>query len=914
MNQYTLNLSGLSCMGCVNKLQKALDTSPLSMDIKTLTTKQLIVESSSDVQDIISIVQSLNYQAIPVWHFALSGLNCGKCVAKLRTQLESLEDCEILSLSKSELTIATVDNPLTIIDSVEAVGYQAKQATNSISSNDVDTSTQIESIEPIVADTSMLKATNDKPLLTQEGYRLHYLIHGMTCASCVSSVEKALASVDGVENARVNLAEQSAMVVASKNVESINDALLAAVSSAGYQGELVQDLATSQSQQQQALLDHQATQKKHTIVALAIGAPLMLWGVLGGNMIIRNPLDQMTWGLIGVICLWLLATAGRDFYVNAYKALTHKRATMDTLVALGTGAAWFYSMLVVVKPSWFPHQSRHVYFEASAMIVGLISLGHYIEAKAKSKTNQSLQALMNLQPQYATAIIDGQDQPMAVSDIRLGMLLRIKPGEKVPVDGLVLEGHSYVDESMLTGEPVASAKDINDTVSAGTLNTDGSLVIKATGVGADTMLSRIINLVREAQSSKPAIAKLADSISAVFVPVVVVIALLAAAVWFFVGPEPRASYMLVVTTTVLIIACPCALGLATPLSITVGIGKAAQAGVLIKDADALQKLSKVKVVVFDKTGTLTLGQPTVQRVFTSNLSAHELTEHELAKLVLPLEKRSEHPLAKAVTRYWSATDTSEPQQFENLKGKGVKGIVDDKQITIASLNHVQSLNIDTTPIQGGLDEAANMAATPVVVVIDNSAVAVIAIADELKPEAASAVASLKQQGIHTVMLTGDNRHVANVIAKKLGIDEVVSEVLPDEKSSHVESLKAKVGPVAMVGDGINDAPALALADVGIAMGSGSDVAIESAPMTLLNSNPATVAYAISLSKATVKNIKQNLFGAFIYNSLGIPIAAGILYPIFGFLLSPVFAGAAMALSSITVVSNANRLRNFQYKG
>ncbi|MGR5362268.1 heavy metal translocating P-type ATPase [Vibrio mediterranei] len=914
MNQYTLNLSGLSCMGCVNKLQKALDTSPLSMDVKTLTTKQLIVESSSDVQDIISIIQSLNYQAIPVWHFALSGLNCGKCVAKLRTQLESLEDCKILSLSKSELTIATVDNPLTIIDSVEAVGYQAKQAANSISSNDVNTSTQIESIEPIVADTSMLKATNDKPLLTQEGYRLHYLIHGMTCASCVSSVEKALASVDGVENARVNLAEQSAMVVASKNVESINDALLAAVSSAGYQGELVQDLATSQSQQQQALLDHQATQKKHTIVALAIGAPLMLWGVLGGNMIIRNPLDQMTWGLIGVICLWLLATAGRDFYVNAYKALTHKRATMDTLVALGTGAAWFYSMLVVVKPSWFPHQSRHVYFEASAMIVGLISLGHYIEAKAKSKTNQSLQALMNLQPQYATAIIDGQDQPMAVSDIRLGMLLRIKPGEKVPVDGLVLEGHSYVDESMLTGEPVASAKDINDTVSAGTLNTDGSLVIKATGVGADTMLSRIINLVREAQSSKPAIAKLADSISAVFVPVVVVIALLAAAVWFFVGPEPRASYMLVVTTTVLIIACPCALGLATPLSITVGIGKAAQAGVLIKDADALQKLSKVKVVVFDKTGTLTMGQPTVQRVFTSNLSAHELTEHELAKLVLPLEKRSEHPLAKAVTRYWSATNTSEPQQFENLKGKGVKGIVDDKQITIASLNHVQSLNIDTTPIQGGLDDAANIAATPVVVVIDNSAVAVIAIADELKPEAASAVASLKQQGIHTVMLTGDNRHVANVLAKKLDIDEVVSEVLPDEKSAHVESLKVKFGPVAMVGDGINDAPALALADVGIAMGSGSDVAIESAPMTLLNSNPATVAYAISLSKATVKNIKQNLFGAFIYNSLGIPIAAGILYPIFGFLLSPVFAGAAMALSSITVVSNANRLRNFQYKG
>lgn len=909
MNHITLKLSGLSCMGCVNKLKKALDASSLSIDVETLTTERLVVMTPSDTRDIIDIVQSLNYQATPMWHFKLSGLNCGKCVAKVRAQLDLFDNSDIIALSKNELLIATLVDPQTIIDSIKALGYQAESVDiDTISEADSTPQTTTTDSESTSPQSTVTAPKTDLPLV-EGSHRLHYLIQGMTCASCVSSVEKALANVDGVESARVNLAEQSAMVISSETAETINSALLKAVSEAGYQAELVQDLAASQSQQQQTLLAHQAKQKKHTIIALSIGAPLMLWGVLGGNMMIRNPLDQMAWGVIGVVCLWLLATSGRDFYVNAYKALKHKRATMDTLVALGTGAAWFYSMLVVIKPSWFPHQSRHVYFEASAMIVGLISLGHYIEAKAKSKTNESLQALMNLQPQYATAIINGQDRSIAVSDINLGMLLRIKPGEKVPVDGEVVEGHSYIDESMLTGEPVAAAKDINDSVSAGTLNTDGSLVIKATGVGADTMLSRIINLVREAQSSKPAIAKLADSISAVFVPVVVVIAIVAAAVWFFIGPEPKASYMLVVTTTVLIIACPCALGLATPLSITVGIGKAAQAGVLIKDADALQKLSKVNVVVFDKTGTMTMGQPSVQRVFAPNM-----TEQALARMVLPLEKRSEHPLAKAVTRYWAAIEVSEPQQFENLKGKGVTGIVDGKNVTIASLNHVQTLNIDVAPIQNGLDAAAKLAATPVVVVVDDSAVAVIAIADDLKPEAASAVASLKHQGIHTVMLTGDNRHVADVIGKQLGIDEVVSEVLPDEKSAHIESLKAKFGHVAMVGDGINDAPALALADVGIAMGSGSDVAIESAPMTLLNSNPATVAYAIALSKATVKNIKQNLFGAFIYNSLGIPIAAGILYPIFGFLLSPVFAGAAMALSSITVVSNANRLRNFQYKG
>ncbi|GMQ47407.1 heavy metal translocating P-type ATPase [Vibrio sp. 10N] len=906
MVTYTLNLSGLSCMGCVKKVRNALEQASTDIEINQLDKHALTVSTDANIDNIIQPIANLGFEAKPVWHFELSGLNCGKCVAKLQAQLETLDSSHTIELSKQSLTIESNLNVSLIQDNIEQTGFQAVLSDApqpDIASDELNNPT-----ENKPSDSAKASATSS-PASSSSSSSIQLLIQGMTCASCVSSVEKALQSVTGVDKARVNLAEQSALVLTSLINSGIEQSLLQAVREAGYQGEIVEDLASTQKKQQLALQHHQAQQKRNTIWALAMGAPLMLWGVLGGSMTIQNSTDRLAWGAVGLLCLWLLATAGRAFYANAYQALKHKRATMDTLVALGTGAAWLYSMLVVLMPSWFPEASRHVYFEASAMIVGLISLGHFIEAKAKAKTNQSLQALMNLQPQVATAIIDNQDVSLAVSDIQLGMLLRIKPGEKIPVDGVVVEGDSYIDESMLTGEPIAALKAINDNVSAGTVNTDGSLVIKATGIGANTMLSRIIHLVRDAQSSKPAIAKLADSISAVFVPVVVAIALFAAMVWFFVGPEPKASYMLVVTTTVLIIACPCALGLATPLSITVGIGKAAQAGILIKDADALQKLSKVNAVVFDKTGTLTLGQPKVQSVHTLGL-----TDTELANLIVPLEKRSEHPLAKAVTEHWSGVTTNEPEHFENLKGKGVQGVVQGLKVVIASVNHIKSIGIDLQELEASLAQAAGHAHTPIIVVVENKPVALITIADEVKTDAISAITSLKAQGIHTIMLTGDNQHVAAVVGAQLGIDEVIAEILPDEKADHILSLKDRYQSVAMVGDGINDAPALAMADVGIAMGTGSDVAIESAPMTLLNSNPASVSYAISLSRATVRNIKQNLFGAFIYNTLGIPIAAGVLYPLFGFLLSPVFAGAAMALSSITVVTNANRLRNFHYKG
>ncbi|MBT0322868.1 cation transporter, partial [Vibrio campbellii] len=595
MYQFVVPMSGLNCMGCARKIEKALHTNH-SVEIINLSPTMVEVKTESPLSSIVESIESLGYQAGHQYQFHLAGLSCGGCVKKLSSLLEANQDVIAFQASTTQLDITTLLSEQQVIDLVATLGYTASFDSIEV---EEESSPEIEQVE---------KQSNTRDAqVPPASIQLQMLIQGMTCASCVSSVEKALTNVEGIEKAQVNLAEQSALVFATQDTEALHQAIVQFVKQAGYQAEILQDAATQQEKQAAQQLAQQKRFKLDAIAGLVVGAPLMLWGVFGGNMMIRNTNDQLAWGAIGILCLLLLATAGKHFFTNAWLAATHKRATMDTLVALGTGAAWFYSMLVVIFPDWFPLASRHVYFEASAMIIGLISLGHYIEAKAKANTTRSLQALINLQPQQATAITEQGDQQIAVEQITLGMKLRIKPGEKVPVDGVVIQGESYIDESMLTGEPVPVLKAQDAQVSAGTLNTDGGLIIEATGIGANTMLARIIRMVRTAQSSKPAIAKLADQISSVFVPVVVGIAILAALVWFAVGPEPKASYMLVVTTTVLIIACPCALGLATPLSVTVGVGKAAELGILIKDADALQLASKIDTVVFDKTGTLTQG-------------------------------------------------------------------------------------------------------------------------------------------------------------------------------------------------------------------------------------------------------------------------------------------------------------------
>ncbi|MBS9830055.1 MULTISPECIES: heavy metal translocating P-type ATPase [Vibrio] len=898
MYQLVIPLSGLNCMGCARKVENALHANH-DVEILNLSPTQVEVKTESSLKELVSSIESLGYQAGNHYELNLSGLSCGGCVKKLSSLLESNQDVISFEASTTHLEIRTLLSEQQVIDLIATLGYTANLDSVEVEN---ESSPETEQVEK----QSNIKDTQVPPASIQ----LQMLIQGMTCASCVSSVEKALTNVEGVEKAQVNLAEQSALVFASQDSDDLLNAIVESVKQAGYQAEILQDAATQQEKQAQQQRQQQKRFKLDAIAGLVVGAPLMIWGVAGGNMMIRSTNDQLAWGAIGIVCLLLLATAGKHFFSNAWLAATHKRATMDTLVALGTGAAWFYSMLVVIFPDWFPLASRHVYFEASAMIIGLISLGHYIEAKAKANTTRSLQALINLQPQQATVITEQGDQQITVEQITLGMKLRIKPGEKVPVDGVVIQGESYIDESMLTGEPVPVLKAQEAQVSAGTLNTDGGLVIEATGIGANTMLARIIRMVRTAQSSKPAIAKLADQISSVFVPVVVGIAILAALVWFAVGPEPKASYMLVVTTTVLIIACPCALGLATPLSVTVGVGKAAELGILIKDADALQLASKVDTVVFDKTGTLTQGKPSVQQVFT-----HATSQEDLLALAYAAERQSEHPLAKAVCDYAKRHDAKDVSldKFENVRGRGILATYQDKPLLIGSLQFMQAENVETSALKSAIDECAKNAWTPVAVALNGELIGLLAIADPIKSDAKQALSALKSQGIKTVMLTGDNQHVANAIGQELGIDEVIAQVMPDEKAQHIEQLQSQGHVVAMVGDGINDAPALALSNLGIAMGSGSDVAIESSQMTILNTSPMAVVHAIELSRATLKNMKQNLFGAFVYNSLGIPVAAGVLYPAFGFLLSPVVAGAAMALSSITVVSNANRLRLFSVK-
>lgn len=896
MTKFDIPLSGLNCMGCARKVERVM-VDDHHAKVLELSPTFICLESNSTLKALVESIEALGYQAGHHYHFYLQGLNCGKCVAKIENALANDSANIQFSATKTELEIRTLNDADSIKQLIHSLGYQA------------DEQPVVEpNIKPSIEPADTVTPPDDKvnsPLATQP---LHLLISGMTCASCVSSVEKALVSVTGVERAQVNLAEQSALVFASPERDELISQLTDAIQQAGYQAQVVDDPATQQQQQLEQQQIVQSGHKQSAIRGILIGAPLMLWGIFGGNMMIRNSYDQLAWGAVGMLCLWLLATAGRSFFTNAWQALTHKRATMDTLVALGTGAAWLFSMLVVAFPQWFPLASRHVYFEASAMIVGLISLGHYIEAKAKAKTTRSLQSLINLQPQTATLVSEQGDQEIAIDAITVGMTLRVKPGEKVAVDGEVLSGDSYLDESMLTGEPLPVAKSQGDTISAGTINQDGSLLFRATGVGSDTMLSRIISMVREAQSSKPAIAKLADQISAVFVPVVVMIALVAASIWFAVGPEPKASYMLVVVTTVLIIACPCALGLATPLSVTVGVGKAAEMGILIKDADVLQSASKIDMVVFDKTGTLTQGKPAVEDLFSVNDDSDRLLS-----IAASVEQYSEHPLAKAIVQKAQQQKLSlvESNNFDNRRGQGVVAQVGRQQVTIGSVSFAKQQKWDLSQIEQPLKRYLANAWTPVIVAADQDVIGIIAIADPLKADAKRAVDRLKASKIIPVMLTGDNQAVAEVIATQLGIERVIAQVLPDEKAHHIEQLQKEGHRVAMIGDGVNDAPALALADIGIAMGSGSDVAIESAQMTLLNSSPLAVVKAIELSKATVKNMKQNLFGAFVYNSLGIPIAAGVLYPSFGFLLSPVIAGAAMALSSITVVSNANRLRLFK---
>ena len=616
----------------------------------------------------------------------------------------------------------------------------------------------------------------------------------------------------------------------------------------------------------------------------------------------------LQFGLATPVVLW----AGWPFFERGWASLRTRNLNMFTLIAMGTGVAWGYSVVATLVPSAFPQAFRAadgsvaVYFEAAAVITVLVLLGQVLELRARERTSGAIKALLNLAPKTARRIgADGNDEEVSLDQVAVGDHLRVRPGEKVPVDGKVEEGRSSLDESMVTGESMPVTKALGDVVIGGTINQSGALVIRAEKVGRDTMLARIVQMVADAQRSRAPIQRLADQVAGWFVPAVLLIALIAFGVWGIWGPEPRLAHGLIAAVAVLIIACPCALGLATPMSIMVGIGRGAGLGVLIKNAEALERMEKVDTLVVDKTGTLTEGRPSVTRI----IPAPGYEETELLRLAAGVERASEHPLALAVIA--AAKDRGivlpEVTDFDSPTGKGAIGTVDGKRITLGNARFLSESGIDVSALEPQADELRQDGAPPISLGIDGQAAGILAMADAIKATTAEAIAALRKEGIRVVMLTGDNRTTAQAVGRKLGIDDVEAEVLPDQKSAVVARLQAEGRIVAMAGDGVNDAPALAAADVGIAMGSGTDVAIESAGVTLLKGDLNGIVRARRLSEATMSNIRQNLFFAFIYNAAGIPIAAGLLYPIFGILLSPIIAAAAMALSSVSVVTNALRL-------
>ncbi|MBC8494346.1 MAG: copper-translocating P-type ATPase [Candidatus Thioglobus sp.] len=732
-------------------------------------------------------------------------------------------------------------------------------------------------------------------------------ITGMSCAGCVSSVEDALNNVDGVDEASVNFADHTASVTGSAIVE----VLIKAVVDAGYGAtELVSSGADEVAEkQQQDFLHYQQLIKKSWVAAL-VGIPLFVASLLGILPAIESTIDQIFWLAVGIVTLIIMYYSGAHFYIGAVKSFFNHNANMDTLIALGTGVAWLFSMLVVVFVDYFPKESQHVYFEATAIIISLINLGSALESKARGKTSQAIKRLIGLQPKTALVIRNGQELSIPIEQVGLSETIKVHPGERIPVDGKLIDGSSSVDESMLTGEPMPVQKTKGDEVTTGTINKTGSFLFVSTRIGKDTALAHIIEMVRRAQASKPAIGRLVDKVSAVFVPIVLIVAVITFLIWFNIGYG--ITFALIASVTVLIIACPCALGLATPISIMVGVGKAAEHGILIRNGEALQQAGKLDVVVLDKTGTITQGKPSV----TNILSLSHVSDQECLSLAASIESSSEHPLAQAIIEEANSNNLviKSYEDFDSITGKGVKAKIDKQLVLFGNDRLMRQYSVDISELKEESKIRSQEAKTPIYLAIDGKAAAVITIADPIKEDSVEAVKQMQKSGLRVVLLTGDNSVTAKAVAKSVNIIDIVADVMPDEKAEKIKQLQSDGYKVGMVGDGINDAPALAGADVGFAIGTGTDVAIESADIALMRGSLYGVVNAIHISKSTTKNIKQNLFGAFVYNTLGIPVAAGILFPLFGILLNPMFAGAAMALSSLTVVSNANRLRNIRLGG
>lgn len=742
----------------------------------------------------------------------------------------------------------------------------------------------------------MESTTENKPIHTQT-----FPVTGMTCAACASSVETILSYTEGVKSASVNFANNTVQVAYEDGVtpQFLNEAL----QDVGY-GLIISDKNIQESVEEEQEKHYQAV-KRQTIGAAILTIPVFVLGMFFMDWIPGRWISL-------ILTIPVLFYFGKHFYVNAWKQAKNRKANMDTLVALSTGIAFLFSAFNTIFPQFLAQQGiePHVYFEAATVIITFISFGKLLEEKAKSSTSSSLKKLIGLQPKTLTRIRDGKNEEIPIEEVQLGDQILVKPGEKIPVDGRVIGGSSFVDESMISGEPIPIQKQAGDNLFAGTINQQGSLQMNATAVGASTILAQIIQRVQDAQGSKAPVQKLVDKIAGIFVPTVILISLLTFAIWMALGNENVLTHALLTSIAVLVIACPCALGLATPTAVMVGMGKGAENNILIRDAESLELAQKVDTIILDKTGTITEGKPKVEDVFW-NEDLEEKEIKELSEILLGIESQSEHPLAKAICLDLENQNLKpiSPNNFESFPGKGVVAKADGKFYFVGNSKLLEDNLVEISEkFQSFAQEKSNEGKTPVYFAKKGQTLAVLSISDQIKAGSQEAIQALQNSGIEVHMLTGDQEIAAQQIAREAGILHIKAGVLPSEKGDYVRALQEQGKTVAMVGDGINDSEALALADVSIAMGHGSDIAMDVAKITLITSDLRKIPQAIRLSKLTVRGIKQNLFWAFIYNVIGIPIAAGVLYPVNGFLLDPMIAGAAMAFSSVSVVSNSLLLK------
>jgi Cu+-exporting ATPase len=798
---------------------------------------------------------------------------------------------------------------------------KALAATSGVTGTDVNPATQIARVD---YDPARAKIVDIIQTIRSAGYTVgtattRVPIKNMHCSSCVVRIELALGMTPGIVSARVDLVSNAADIeYQPERVDFIQ--IREAIESAGYRvaepkiepaSETLDPAEAANEEEYRTLMRKFWFAAAISILAMALSYPDLVPG-LRDWMPMGSEMRRVVWSLLGLLSLPVLGWAGSQFFTGMWDALKHRAANMHTLIAIGISAAFAYSVVSVAWPGIFPDMAlAEVFWDVTDVVVALVVLGLALEIKAKGRTSQAIKKLIGLQAKTARVVRDGKEVDLPVEEVVVNDTVVVRPGEKIAVDGKVTAGASAVDESMITGESMPVEKQVGDEVIGGTLNKTGSFRFMATKVGKDTALASIIRMVKDAQGSKAPIQRVVDAVSGYFVPSVMILAVLAAVTWYDFGPEPRVIFATVVFVTTLIIACPCALGLATPTSLTVGIGKSAENGILIRSGDALQAAEKLDAIILDKTGTITKGEPALTDVIVT--SGYD--EADVLRLTASLERGSEHPLGEAIVKGARARNLTltDAEGFAAIPGHGVRGRIEGHEVLFGNAKLMRDRAIAAETLQPRWEQLANEGKTPMYVAIDGKAAGLVAVADTVKPDSAAAIKILKGLGIEVVMLTGDNARTGRAIAREVGIDRVLAEVLPDAKAHEVQKLQLEGKSVGMVGDGVNDAPALAQADVGFAIGTGTDVAIEASDVTLIKGSLMCVVTAIEISRATMGNVRQNLVGAFGYNALGIPVAMGVLYPFFSVLLSPLIAAAAMAFSSVTVVTNANRLRFFQPK-